>query len=53
MLGFGGDLMLWKKFGVGADVNFQPAKQTYVNLNASAALNGAEYPLPAVPHDTV
>lgn len=40
MLGFGGDLMLWKKFGVGADVNVQPAKQTYVNLNASAAVNG-------------
>lgn len=28
-LGFGGNLMLWKHFGVGADVNFQPAKQNY------------------------
>jgi hypothetical protein len=40
MLGFGGDLMLWKKFGVGAEVSLQPAKQTYVNLNAQAASNG-------------
>jgi hypothetical protein len=40
MLSFGGDLMLWKKFGVGADVSVQPSKQTFVNLNASAALNG-------------
>jgi hypothetical protein len=39
-IGFGGDLMLWKKFGVGAEVAFQPAKQTYVNLNASAAASG-------------
>jgi len=39
-IGFGGDLMLWKKFGVGAEVAFQPAKQTFVNLNASAAANG-------------
>ena len=39
-MGFGGDLMLWKKFGVGAEVAFQPAKETYVNLNASAAAAG-------------
>jgi hypothetical protein len=39
-LGFGGDLMLWKHFGVGADVAFQPAKQDYLNLSASAAANG-------------
>ncbi len=39
-IGFGGDLMLWKKFGVGAEVGFQPAKQTFVNLNASAAAAG-------------
>lgn len=32
--------MLWKHFGVGADVSFQPAKQDYINLNASAAANG-------------
>jgi len=40
MMGFGGDLMLWKMFGVGADVSFQPAKETYVNLNGSAATEG-------------
>jgi hypothetical protein len=39
-MGFGGDLMLWKKFGLGAEVAFQPGKQTYVNLNASAAASG-------------
>src|SRR5690242_9164904 len=37
MMGFGGDLMLWKKLGVGAEVSLQPARQTYVNLNAQAA----------------
>jgi hypothetical protein len=36
MLGFSGDLMLWKHFGVGAEVNFQPSKQDYVTLNAAA-----------------
>jgi hypothetical protein len=40
MLGFGGDLMLKKKFGIGAEVSFQPGKQQYVNLNASAASEG-------------
>lgn len=39
-LSFGGDLMLWKHFGVGADVDVQPAKQNYLNLNASAASQG-------------
>ena len=32
MLSFGGNLMLWKHFGVGADVNIQPAQQTYLNI---------------------
>lgn len=32
MLGIGGNLMLWKRFGVGAEVSFQPAKQNYVSL---------------------
>lgn len=37
-LGIGGDLMLKKKFGVGAEVAFQPGKQTYIpNLTALAA----------------
>jgi hypothetical protein len=39
-IGFGGDLMLTKKFGFGAEAAFQPAKQTFVNLNASAAAAG-------------
>lgn len=39
-IGIGGDVMLWKKFGIGAEVAFQPAKETYVNLNASAAASG-------------
>jgi hypothetical protein len=39
-IGVGGDLMLWKRFGIGAEVAIQPAKETYVNLNASAAANG-------------
>lgn len=32
MMGFNGDLMLWKHFGIGGEVNFAPAKQDYVNL---------------------
>ncbi len=36
MMGFSGDLMLWKHFGVGAEVNFQPAKQNYVTLDATS-----------------
>jgi len=40
MLGFGGDVMLWKNFGVGADVSLQPAQQTFVNLNSQAAFQG-------------
>jgi len=39
-LGIGGDLMLKKKFGIGAEVAFQPAKEQYVNLNATAAESG-------------
>ena len=40
MMGFGGDLMLWKKFGVGAQVAIQPGQHEFVNLNASAGLQG-------------
>jgi hypothetical protein len=29
MLGFGGNLILWKHFGVGANVSIQPGKQNY------------------------
>jgi hypothetical protein len=32
MLGFGGNLMLWKHFGVGAEVSIQPGKQNYLAL---------------------
>ena len=43
MLGFGGDLMLKKKFGVGMEVAFQPGKQTYVpNLSTLAAYYGVQ-----------
>ncbi len=31
-IGFGGSLMLWKHFGVGADVSVQPGKQTYATF---------------------
>jgi len=40
MLGFGGDVMLWKRFGVGGAVTIQPAQQSYVNLNSQAASQG-------------
>jgi hypothetical protein len=32
MLGFGGNLMLWKHFGVGVEYSTQPAKQNYLAL---------------------
>ncbi len=32
MLGFGGNLMLWKHFGVGAEVSIQPGQQNYLAL---------------------
>jgi hypothetical protein len=32
MLGVGGNLMLWKHFGVGASVDIQPSQSNYVNL---------------------
>jgi hypothetical protein len=35
MLGIGGNLMLWKHFGVGAEVDLQPAKQTYYTCPAA------------------
>jgi hypothetical protein len=31
-LGIGANLMLWKSFGVGGEVNFQPGKQDYLAL---------------------
>ena len=35
MMGFKGNLMLWKYLGVGAEVSFQPAKQNYVTFPQS------------------
>jgi hypothetical protein len=35
MLGFGGNLMLWKHFGVGAEYSLQPAKQDYLALSVA------------------
>jgi len=32
MLGFGGNLMAWKLFGVGAEIKFQPARQDYLTF---------------------
>jgi hypothetical protein len=37
MLGVNGDLMLWKRFGVGGEVNFEPGKKDYVILTQQAA----------------
>ncbi len=36
-LGFGGNLMLWKHFGVGAAVTFQPAKRDYLVFQQQSA----------------
>jgi hypothetical protein len=40
MLGFNGDLMLWKHFGVGAEVNFEPTKKDYVLLQQQDVTQG-------------
>ena len=40
MMGFRGNVMLWKHFGVGADVSFQPGKQDYAIFPASAIAQG-------------
>jgi hypothetical protein len=32
MLGFGGNLMLWKHFGIGGEVSLQPARQDYLTF---------------------
>ena len=34
-MGVGGNVMAWKHFGIGAEVNFQPGKQTYVAFPAN------------------
>ena len=40
MLGFRGDLMLWKHFGLGADVTLQPGKQDYAVFPSSVIQSG-------------
>jgi hypothetical protein len=40
MMGFRGNVMLWKHFGVGADVTFQPGKQDYVVFPSSVIAAG-------------
>src|SRR5207248_3918855 len=37
MIGVGGDLMLWKRFGVGGEVNIEPGKKDYVILTQQAS----------------
>jgi len=38
-LGVGGDVMLWKHFGIGAEVNVQPAKSQFIELPGYGPLN--------------
>jgi Outer membrane protein beta-barrel domain len=40
MMGFSGDLMFWKHFGINAEVSFQPAKQNFVTLQPQVASIG-------------
>ena len=40
MLGFGGRVLFWKHFGIGGEVNLQPAQQTYVNLQPAVTSIG-------------
>ncbi|MGD0497092.1 MAG: hypothetical protein ABSC23_01515 [Bryobacteraceae bacterium] len=35
MLGFGANAILWKKFGIGGEANFQTGKQSYADLSAT------------------
>ena len=40
MLGFGANLMLWKHFGVGGEVNLQPGKQNFAVLQPAISSIG-------------
>jgi hypothetical protein len=42
MLGFSGNYMLTKRFGVGAEVSFQPSKQNYAVLSEASATTVGE-----------
>jgi hypothetical protein len=38
-MGISGNVMAWKHFGFGAEVNFQPGKSTYLNATSAAGFN--------------
>jgi hypothetical protein len=40
MMGFAGDLMFWKHFGIGAEVSFAPSKMNYVTLQSASPTLG-------------
>jgi len=42
MLGFGGSLMAWRHFGVGAEIKFQPAKQNYLTFQQQTATQSGD-----------
>jgi hypothetical protein len=44
MIGIGGNLMLWKHFGVGVNANIQAAKSDYATLATVAQSTAAGYP---------
>ena len=41
-LGFGGDVIVWKNLGFGAEVSFQPAKTQFVNLPGYGPLDARQ-----------
>jgi len=43
MIGVGGDLMLWKHFGVGGEVNIEPSKKDYITLTESGGATGPAF----------
>jgi hypothetical protein len=38
-LGFGGDAILWKNFGIGAEVSIQPAKSQFITISGFGPLD--------------
>jgi hypothetical protein len=38
-MGVSGNVMAWKHFGIGGEVNFQPGKQNYLELPSSVGVN--------------
>jgi hypothetical protein len=43
MIGVNGDLMLWKHFGVGGEVNFEPGKKDYVILTQQGGAGAGSF----------